>query len=183
MSSEKQFRNPTEYGAPKPETATFTATGGASAVISNKKSNIKIESATIGRIVDYNQKDALNMGAVMACAAADTLKRHLDDLNRKEDYYDLILTGDLGLYGREILKEFMMKEHKINISCNYNDCGVMLYDLEEQKEVLAGGSGPVCSALVLYGFILNEMKKKNIKKVLQSVLFFNKSRALLFSTN
>ena len=135
MSSEKQFRNPTEYGAPKPETATFTATGGASAVISNKKSNIKIE-------------------------------RHLDDLNRKEDYYDLILTGDLGLYGREILKEFMMKEHKINISCNYNDCGVMLYDLEEQKEVLAGGSGPVCSALVLYGFILNEMKKKNIKKVL-----------------
>lgn len=166
MSSEKQFRNPTEYGAPKPETATFTATGGASAVISNKKSNIKIESATIGRIVDYNQKDALNMGAVMACAAADTLKRHLDDLNRKEDYYDLILTGDLGLYGREILKEFMMKEHKINISCNYNDCGVMLYDLEEQKEVLAGGSGPVCSALVLYGFILNEMKKKNIKKVL-----------------
>ena len=166
MSSEKQFRNPTEYGAPKPETATFTATGGASAVISNKKSNIKIGSATIGRIVDYNQKDALNMGAVMACAAADTLKRHLDDLNRKEDYYDLILTGDLGLYGREILKEFMMKEHKINISCNYNDCGVMLYDLEEQKEVLAGGSGPVCSALVLYGFILNEMKKKNIKKVL-----------------
>ena len=136
MSSEKQFRNPTEYGAPKPETATFTATGGASAVISNKKSNIKIESATIGRIVDYNQKDALNMGAVMACAAADTLKK------------------------------FMMKEHKINISCNYNDCGVMLYDLEEQKEVLAGGSGPVCSALVLYGFILNEMKKKNIKKVL-----------------
>ena len=128
-------------------------------MISNKKSNIKIESATIGRIVDYNQKDALNMGAVMACAAADTLKRHLDDLNRKEDYYDLILTGDLGLYGREILKEFMMKEHKINISCNYNDC-------EEQKEVLAGGSGPVCSALVLYGFILNEMKKKNIKKVL-----------------
>lgn len=63
-----------------------------------------------------------------------TLKRHLDDLNRKEDYYDLILTGDLGLYGREILKEFMMKEHKINISCNYNDCGVMLYDLEEQKK-------------------------------------------------
>lgn len=166
MSSEKQFRNPTEYGAPKPSTATFTSTGGASSILSNKKSGIKIESATIGRIVDYNQKDALNMGAVMACAAADTLKTHLDDLNRKESYYDLILTGDLGVYGKEILKEFMMKEHKINISSNYNDCGVMLYDLEKQKEVLAGGSGPACSALVTYGFILDEMRKKNLKRVL-----------------
>lgn len=166
MSSEKQFRNPTEYGAPKPSTATFTSTGGASAILSNKKSGIKIESATIGRVVDYNQKDALNMGAVMACAAADTLKTHLDDLNRKESYYDLILTGDLGVYGKEILKEFMMKEHKVNISSNYNDCGVMLYDLEKQKEVLAGGSGPACSALVTYGFILDEMRKKNLKRVL-----------------
>lgn len=166
MSSEKQFRNPTEYGAPKPSTATFTSTGGASAIVSNKKSNIRIESATIGRIIDYNQTDALNMGAVMAGAAADTLKTHLEDLKRKEDYYDLILTGDLGLYGKEILKDYMMKEYKININSNYNDCGIMLYDLKEQKEVLAGGSGPVCSALVTYGFILDQMKKKNLKRVL-----------------
>ena len=166
MSSEKQFRNPTEYGAPKPKTATFTATGGASAIVSNKKSDIKIESATIGKIIDYDQKDALNMGAVMASAAADTIKTHLEDLNRKEDYYDLIVTGDLGLYGKEILKEYLQKEHKINISKNYNDCGIMLYDLKKQKEVLAGGSGPVCSALVTYGFILDQMRQKNLKKVL-----------------
>ena len=166
MSSEKQFRNPTEYGAPKPKSATFTATGGASAIISNKKSEIKIESATIGKIIDYEQKDALNMGAAMAGAAASTLKTHLEDLNRKEDYYDLILTGDLGIYGKEILKDFMKKEYKVNISKNYNDCGVMLYDLKKQKEVLAGGSGPVCSALVTYGFILEEMRKGNLKKVL-----------------
>lgn len=166
MTSEKQFRNPTEYGAPKPKTATFTATGGASAIISNKKSNIKIESATIGKIIDYEQKDALNMGAVMAGAAADTLKTHLKDLNRKEDYYDLIVTGDLGLYGKEILKEFLLKDAKINISSNYNDCGVMLYDLDKQKEVLAGGSGPVCSALVTYGFILEQMRKGILKRVL-----------------
>lgn len=166
MSSEKQFRNPTEYGAPKPKTATFTATGGASAIISNTKSDIKIESATIGRIIDYNQNDALNMGAAMAGAAADTIKRHLEDLNRKEDYYDLILTGDLGIYGKEILKEFLMKEHRINITKNYNDCGVILYDLKKQKEVLAGGSGPVCSALVTYSFILDQLKKKKLKRVL-----------------
>lgn len=166
MTSEKQYRNPTEYGAPKPSSATFTATGGASAIISNKKSDIRIESATIGRIIDYNQKDALNMGAAMAPAAADTIKRHLEDLNRTADYYDLILTGDLGVYGKEILKEFLQEEHKINISKRYNDCGVMLYDLRKQKEVLAGGSGPVCSALVTYGFILKQMREKKLKRVL-----------------
>jgi len=166
MSSEKQYRNPTEYGAPKPSSATFTATGGASAIISNIKSDIKIESSTLGKIIDYEQKDALNMGAAMAGAAADTIKTHLEDLNRDASYYDLIVTGDLGIYGKEILKEFLMKEHGINISKNYNDCGVMLYDLKKQKEVLAGGSGPVCSALVTYGFILNQMKAKKLKRVL-----------------
>ena len=98
-------------------------------------------------------------------AALDTLITHFRDTGRKPSYYDLIITGDLGYIGKEILAE-LAETKGYNINANYNDCGVMLYDLEEQKEVLAGGSGPVCSALVLYGFILNEMKKKNIKKVL-----------------
>lgn len=166
MSSEKQFRNPTEYGAPKPKSATFTATGGASILLSNEKTGIKVESSTIGRILDYNQTDPLNMGAVMAPAAADTIYRHLKDTNRNPEYYDLILTGDLGLYGKEILIDFMNTEYGIDISKNYNDCGVMLYDLETQKEVLAGGSGPVCSALVNYGMIMDKLKKKELKKVL-----------------
>ena len=166
MSSEKQFRNPTEYGAPKPRTATFTATGGASILLTNKKTNIKVEAVTIGKIMDYNQTDPLNMGAVMAPAAADTLYRHLKDTKRKPDYYDLILTGDLGLYGKEILIDFMKDEYKIDISKNYNDCGVMLYDLGKQKEVMAGGSGPVCSALVNYGLIIDKLKKKELRKVL-----------------
>jgi len=110
MSSEKQFRNPTEYGAPKPMTATFTATGGAAALLSDEKSSIKVESGTIGRIIDYNQTDPFNMGAVMAGAAADTIYRHLTELKRDVSYYDLILTGDLGVYGRDILKEYMQKD-------------------------------------------------------------------------
>lgn len=166
MSSEKQFRNPTEYGAPKPKTATFTATGGASILLSGENSGIKVESSTIGRIINYEQTDPLHMGAVMAPAAADTIYRHLTDLNRTPDYYDLILTGDLGTYGKEILMDFMKSEYDIDISNNYNDCGVMLYDLETQKEVLAGGSGPVCSALVNYSLVLDLLKKKKIKKVL-----------------
>ena len=166
MSSEKQFRNPTEYGAPKPKTATFTSTGGASLFLTDEKTNIKLESTTIGRVINKGQKDPLNMGAVMAPAAADTIYRHLKSLDREPSYYDLILTGDLGVYGKEILIDYMKTEYGIDISHNYNDCGTMLYDLNNQKEVNAGGSGPVCSALVLYSHILNLMNQGKLKRVL-----------------
>ena len=166
MVSERQFRNPTEYGAPKPSSATFTATGGASTYLTNKKGDIKIESATIGKVIDMEQTDPNNMGAVMAAAAIDTIYCHLKDLKRKPNYYDLIVTGDLGRYGKEILLEYMKKEYKLDLSKNYNDCGTMLYDLDSQKEVQAGGSGPVCSALVVYGDIIPRMKNKEIKRVL-----------------
>ena len=166
MVSERQFRNPTEYGAPKPSSATFTATGGASAYLSNNKSQIKIESSTIGRVIDMDQTDPNDMGACMAGAAIDTLYQHLKDLKRDPNYYDLILTGDLGRYGKEILIEYMEKEYKLDLSKNYNDCGIMLYALDSQKEVQAGGSGPVCSALVVYGDVIPKMKNKEIKRVL-----------------
>lgn len=166
MVSERQFRNPTEYGAPKPSSATFTATGGASSFLSNNKSEIKIESSTIGRVIDMNQDDPNNMGACMAGAAIDTIYRHLKDLKREPSYYDLIITGDLGKYGKAILIEYMKKEYNLDLSKNYNDCGVMLYDLETQKDVQAGGSGPVCSALVLYGDIIPRMKNGELKRVL-----------------
>ena len=166
MAAEKQFRNPTEYGAPKPKSATFTATGSASILLTNEETDIKVESSTIGQIMDLNQNDPNDMGKVMAGAAIDTIKRHLKDLNRKPEYYDLIVTGDLGLYGKEIVKDYMLEEYDIDLSQNYNDCGVMLYDLKEQEECLAGGSGPVCSALVSFGYIYHEMKKRNLKKVL-----------------
>ena len=166
MVSEKQFRNPTEYGAPKPHGATFTATGAASIFLTNEKTKVRIESSTIGKIIDYNQTDPNNMGAAMSGAAAYTINKHLKDLGRKPEYYDLILTGDLGKYGKNILMEFLSEEYKINISKNYNDCGVMLYDLDTQEECLAGGSGPVCSCLVNYSFIFKKLKEKEIKKVL-----------------
>ena len=166
MVSERQFRNPTEYGGPKPLSATFTATGGASALVSNKKNNVKIESSTLGRVIDMEQNDVNNMGACMAGAAIDTIYHHLKDLNRKPDYYDLIVTGDLGKYGKAILIDYMKKEYKLDFSKNYNDCGLMLYDIDSQKDVGAGGSGPVCSALVLYGDIIPRMKNKELKRVL-----------------
>ena len=165
MVSEKQFRNPTEYGAPKPKTATFTATGGATCILTNKKGKVRIEAATIGIPVDYEQTDPMDMGSVMAPAAASTINRHLKDMGRTVGDYDLILTGDLGTFGKEILKDFMKTEYGIELK-NYNDCGVMLYDTESQKEVQAGGSGPVCSALVVYSDIIRKLENKELKRVL-----------------
>lgn len=164
-SAEKQYRNPTEYGTPKPDMATFTTTGGASILLTNTKTNIKIESSTIGKTIDKGTKDVNHMGAVMAPAAADTIYRHLTDLKRTPDYYDLILTGDLGEYGKEILINYMKKVYKIDISKNYNDCGTMVYDTKKQP-VFAGGSGPACSALVNYSYIYRLLKEKKLKKVL-----------------
>ena len=165
LSSEKQFRYPTEYGAPRPDSATFTSTGAGCCLLTSDKSDLRVESATVGRIIDYEQNDPNDMGRVMAPSVIDTLKRHLDETGREVDYYDLILTGDLGKYGVEIIKDYMKNNYNIELN-NYNDCGVMLYDLDKQLDIKAGGSGPACSALVVYSYIYDLMKKKELKRVL-----------------
>lgn len=165
MVAEKQFRNPTEYGTPKPKTATFTATGAASILLTNKKSKIRIESSTIGKVMDLGVTDVNHMGAVMAPAAGEVIYNHLKDTKRESNYYDLILTGDLGIYGKEILKDYLMTKYNIELNDNYNDCGTMIYDIENQP-VFAGASGPVCSALTVFGYIYKEMLKGKYKKVL-----------------
>lgn len=163
-AAEKQFRYPVEYGGPKPKTTTFTTTGSASAYLTNEKGGIKIESSTIGIVNDASIKDAYQMGAVMAPAMASTLYRHLLDTKRDVNYYDLILSGDLGIYGKEILKEYMLTEYNIELN-NYNDTACMIYDVEKQN-VYSGGSGPACAPLVTYSYIFSLMKKRKIKKVL-----------------
>lgn len=163
-AAEKQYRNPTEYGTPKRDTATFTATGCASILLTNKKSKIKVESGTIGKTVDYGIDDVYHMGAAMAPSASYTINKHLEDLNRTIDYYDLVLTGDLGKYGMKILKDLIKKEHGIDLK-NYNDCGCILYDTKKQ-DVKAGASGPTSSALVAYSKIIKEMLDGKLKRVL-----------------
>jgi len=165
MSSEKQFRYPTEYGAPRPNSATFTATGAGACLLTDEISDIRVECATLGKIIDYEQNDPNDMGRCMAPSVIDTLVKHLSDTGRSVDYYDLILTGDLGKYGVEIVKDYMKSNYNVELN-NYNDCGVMLYDIDIQKEVKAGGSGPACSALVVYSYIYSLLKSKKIKRVL-----------------
>lgn len=163
-AAEKQFRYPVEYGGPKPKTTTFTTTGGASAYLSSERKGICVDSATVGIVQDMGIKDAYHMGAVMAPACADTIYRHLIETGRDASYYDLILSGDLGIYGRDILREYMKTEYGINLK-NYNDTATMIYDVSNQP-VYAGGSGPACAPLVTYGYAFDKMKKKEIKRVL-----------------
>ena len=163
-AAEKQFRYPVEYGGPKPKTTTFTTTGGASCYLTYNKEGIRVESSTVGTVNDAGIKDAYHMGAVMAPAAAQTIYRHLMDTKRDINYYDLILTGDLGMYGKKILKEYMKTEYNIDLK-NYDDTATMIYDLDNQP-VYAGGSGPACAPLVTYGYIFSKMKKKELKRVL-----------------
>lgn len=163
-AAEKQFRYPVEYGGPKRKTTTFTTTGGASAYLSNDKRGIRLESGTIGSVIDMGVKDVYHMGAVMAPAAAETIYNHLRDTKREIDYYDLVLTGDLGIYGKKILKEYMETEYNIKLK-NYDDTACMIFDLDNQP-VYAGASGPACAPLVTYGYIFSKMKKKEITRVL-----------------
>lgn len=160
LASEKQFRFPIEYGALRKKVNTFTATGSVSALITKNKTNIKIESATIGKVIDLGYTDANNFGACMAPGAAKCIYEHLNEMNRTIDYYDLVLTGDLGVYGVEILKDYLKEEYKIEAK-NIKDAGVMLFKEKSGKEI-AGGSGPVCLPLILFSKIL----KENYKKIL-----------------
>ena len=164
LTAERQYRNPVEYGYQKKMYQTFTVTGSASCLISNKKSNIKITTATIGKVVDFDVKDSLNMGKVMAPSAYETFITHLKELNLKPEYYDLILTGDLGKYGKTIFNELFYKNFGYYLS-NYEDSACMIYD-NNDKRVLAGGSGIACINLVTNSYVIPQMISKKYKRVL-----------------
>lgn len=179
LTAERQFRYPIEYGSPKPHTATFTSTAAISTLLSNNPGKIRIESATIGKVIEMGIKDANNMGAVMAPAAAKTLYEHLDDLKRDLNYYDLILTGDLGCIGSELFKEFAEQNYNLKLK-KYLDAGCELY--LNSQETYAGGSGPVCLPLVLFNKILSIGKYKKILIIgtgaLHSRTFLNQKRPI-----
>ena len=164
LTSERQYRNPIEYGCPKYMYQTFTVTGATSALVTSKKTKIKITSGTIGKVVDKGSKDALNMGEVMTPSAVETLNDHLKELKIKPDYYDLILTGDLGKYGEEIFKEYAKKVYGYELK-NYKDSATLIYD-KNDNETGAGGSGIACLPLVTYSYIIPNMLNKKYKKVL-----------------
>lgn len=163
-SSEKQFRYPLEYGGQRAPSAQWTVTGAGCAVLSSKGNGPRVTHVTTGKVIDKGVTDISNMGAAMAPAAIDTLLAHFHDTGARPDDYDMILTGDLGVVGSDILMELMLGEG-YDIREIHRDCGKLIYNIEEQ-DVHAGGSGCGCCGSVFCGYIYKELKKHNLKKIL-----------------
>ena len=163
-TAERQYRFPLELGNQRTPTAQWTVTG-AGATLLGRESPLPlcIESVTIGSVWDLKQTDANNMGAAMAPAAMQTLKSHLDDLHRIPEDYDLIVTGDLGRVGYDLMKLLCRKEG-IELDQRYIDCGCEIFDVSQ--DVHSGGSGCGCSAVSLNGWLLGRMLKGEIRKML-----------------
>ena len=162
-TAERQYRAPLEYGGQRPPTAQWTVTGSGCVILSSQGSGPKITHATVGKIVDKGICDANNMGAAMAPAAYDTIRTHFQDTGRSPKDYDLIVTGDLGKLGHEIVSDFFARDG-VKMS-NYADCGLLIYDLNKQ-DVHCGGSGCGCAASVLTGYLLPLMEQGKYKRIL-----------------
>ena len=178
-SAERQYRFPLEYGNQRPPTAQWTVTGAGSVLLTSDErlpAICRVTHLTPGRIVDLGVTDANNMGAAMAPAAADTLTRHFRDMGRSPADYDLIISGDLGRVGHDVLLSLMQERGVPLDPKTYIDCGLEIF-LPEQ-DVHAGGSGCGCSAVVLAGHIMKRFQSGELKRVL-----FMATGALLSTTS
>lgn len=166
-SAERQFRFPLEYGGQRTPTAQWTVTGAGAVLLEASQQAPKppyIKGVCIGKIQDLGIKDINNMGAAMAPAAADTIKRYLTDMNKTPNDYDMIVTGDLGFVGSELLYDLLNREG-IDIKSKHKDCGKMIFDRHSQ-DVHAGGSGCGCAASVLCGYLLKQVEQGALKNIL-----------------
>lgn len=163
-SSERQYRFPLGYGGQRTPTSQWTVTGSGAALVCAQGKGPQITACTIGTVTDLGVKDANNMGCAMAPAALSTIKAHFDDLNTGPEAFDLIVTGDLGQLGKEMLLE-LAKSEGISLGGKLSDCGTLIYDNISQ-DVHSGGSGCGCSAITLCGYLLDKLSTGKLKKIL-----------------
>lgn len=163
-SSERQYRFPLGYGGQRTPTSQWTVTGSGAALVCSKGTGPKITACTIGTVTDLGIKDANNMGAAMAPAAYHTIRAHFEDLHCSPGDFDLIITGDLGQTGKELLME-MARKDGISLGGKITDCGTLIFDNTTQ-DVHSGGSGCGCSAITLCGYLLEQLKGGKLKKIL-----------------
>ena len=163
-AAEKQFRFPLPLGTQRPPTSTWTVTGDGAVVLSKKGDGPKIVEITTGKIMDMGVTDVNNMGAAMAPAAADLLKNHFDDTGRTPEAYDVIVTGDLGTVGRQLVVELLEKEG-YHLDERYTDCGIEIFDAEKQ-DTHAGGSGCACSAVTFCAYFYPKLLSGEIGRML-----------------
>lgn len=162
-SAERQFRFPVEYGSLRAPSSQWTVTGAGAFILARGVPGPAITRVTAGRIVDMGVTDAANMGAAMAPAAADTLAAHFEDTGRGPDYYDAVITGDLGITGGKILRELLSMQG-IEPGARLADCGALIYG--PGQGVNSGGSGCGCSASVMAGYVMDMLRSGAWRRVL-----------------
>lgn len=163
-AAERQFRFPNEYGIQKKETTTTTVTGAGMMLLGRTQNKIKVSEFIPGRIIDWNHKDANDMGLAMAPAAFDTLTCYLKETNQTLEDFDLIVTGDLSSVGLSFLKELLQKEGYEHID-RISDCGIRIYNIEKQK-VFCGGSGCACSICVTIADLFKGIENGKYRRVM-----------------
>ena len=163
-SSERQYRFPLGYGGQRTPTAQWTVTGSGAALVCSEGNGPVVESCTMGTVRDLGVTDANNMGAAMAPAAFDTIRAHFDDLGCAPEDFDLIVTGDLGQVGKEMLLELARRDG-VGLGGKLTDCGTLVFD-NTRQDVHAGGSGCGCSAITLCGELLGKLSKGKLKRIL-----------------
>ncbi|MBQ0038413.1 MAG: stage V sporulation protein AD [Clostridiales bacterium] len=163
-TAERQYRMPVPYGNQRTPTAQWTATASGCCILGQQGDGPYITHVTCGRIVDMGITDPNNMGAAMAPAAYNTLAALFRETDTTPADYDLIVTGDLGALGHDIVCDLFAKDG-INMDERYTDCGLLLFDRKKQ-DMHAGGSGCGCSAAVLNGYLLNGMREKRWNRLL-----------------
>lgn len=163
-TAERQYRMPVPYGNQRTPTAQWTATAAGCVILGDQGDGPRITAVTCGKIVDKGVSDVNNMGAAMAPAAYDTLAAHFQATNTQPSDYDLVLTGDLGVLGHQIVTDFFAQDG-VDMRRNYQDCGMLLYDIQKQ-DMHAGASGCGCAASVLCGYLLRRMEENHLRRIL-----------------
>lgn len=162
-TAERQYRTPLELGTGRPPTSQHTTTAAGACVLKNAGKGPRLTHCTLGKVIDWGIKDANNMGAAMAPAAADTIATHLLETSKAPKDYDYIVTGDLGHHGSEVLIK-LLKQRGFDISSNHADCGIEIY--ADDADVQSGGSGCGCSAVVFSAYFLKQLMDASVKNLL-----------------
>ena len=172
-SAERQYRYPLEMGVQAVPSSQRTVTGAGSIIIQaagefrpgagNVFEHVALTGGTIGSVEDFGITDANNMGAAMAPAAFKTIKAHLSDYSRRVEDYDRIITGDLGIFGSDMLYELLRGEG-IEIADRHEDCGKLMFSPEQN--VNCGASGCGCAATVMSSWFLPKIESGEIRRVL-----------------
>ena len=156
-TAERQYRMPCPTARSTP-TAQWTATAAGCCILSNEGKAPAVTHAAIGRIVDRGITDANNLWAQRWRPRRMT--RSARSFPTRGPHPRTTISSSPAIsakLGHEVVTDLFARDG-VDMTKNYKDCGLLLYDLERQ-DMHMGGSGCGCSAAVLNGYLLRGMRE------------------------